>query len=170
MTQNEVMEELSRDYILTLAHCKGYYAFDGRDHGVDLTIRYADRRSENGKGRYMTSGRCVDIQLKAVGERYINYNNSSIGYALEAKNFNDLVERRGDIYTPLILIVFVVPDDANTWVESVKEGVLSRKEAYWFMPGIGSPKTPNTSKTTISISSDNKLGKNFFPELFKQLF
>jgi len=93
MTQNDIMEELSTGFIEVLAHSKGYFNLHGRDYGTDLHIREAKMRKNNGRGRYLTTGRGLDVQLKAVTEKYVTVTPTHIKYSLESKNYNDLIWR-----------------------------------------------------------------------------
>jgi hypothetical protein len=167
------MEELSRNFVLTLAHNKGYFNYEGLDYGTDLQIRKAIRRRENGRARYLTSGRAIDVQLKAVSEEGVTYLEKSIKYTLEVKNYNDLVQRakeQGGDLIPLILIVFVVPPDTDKWVECLNDGVIIRKEAYWYLLPSNSEYSENSSSVTIEIPKANKVTAELFPNLFSTLW
>lgn len=172
MTTNDIMEELSRNFVLTIAHSRGYFNHDGRDYGTDLLIRKAIRRSENNKGRYLTSGKAIDVQLKAVSEDGISYLKTSIKYTLEVKNFNDLVERarEGGSLIPLVLIVFIIPSDATKWVECLEDGMITRKEAYWYFLTSNTESSPNSTSVTIEIPKSNKVNTDLFPNLFSSLW
>ncbi len=93
MTDTIVMEELSRTYLETIANGTGYFNSIARDYGTDLTIRKANYCPHN--RRYLTIGKSVDIQVKAVTERYVkginDVDSADIKYALEVKNYNDLI-------------------------------------------------------------------------------
>ncbi len=166
------MEELSRDFILTIAHNKGYFNHDGRDYGTDLQIRKSLKRTQNGKGRYLTSGKSIDVQLKAVSEDWISYSENSIKYRLEVKNYNDLVERAKEdgALIPLILIVFIVPSDMTKCVESLQDGIITRKEAFWYQLPSNLERSSNTSSVTIEIPKTNKVNTELFPNLFSTLW
>lgn len=51
MTSNDIMEAISKDYILAIAHNSGFINFQGRDYGTDLTIRKAVLRTTDGRNR-----------------------------------------------------------------------------------------------------------------------
>lgn len=172
MTANDIMEELSRDFILTIAHNKGYFSHEGRDYGTDLQIRKAIKRNENKKGRYLTSGKAIDIQLKAVSEDWVTYLENSVKYTLEVKNYNDLVERarEGGYLIPLILIVFVVPSDMSKCVNSLPDGMITRKEAFWFQLPSDAEFSTNATSVTIEIPKTNKVNTELFPNLFSTLW
>lgn len=172
MTTNDIMEELSRDFILTIAHNKGYFNHDGRDYGTDLQIRKALKRRENGKSRYLTSGKAIDVQLKAVSEDWVNYLEHSVKYTLEVKNYNDLVTRAREdgALIPLVLIVFIVPSDISQCVGCLPDGIITRKEAFWYQLPSDTELSTNKTSVTIEIPKLNKVNTELFPNLFSTLW
>lgn len=112
------------------------------------------------------------MQLKAVSENYITYSKDSIKYVLEVKNYNDLIERAKESgnLIPLILIVFIVPTDQKKWIESVPDGLITRKEAYWFNLTNESKSSSNSTNITIEIPIKNKVDIDLFPNLFSTLW
>jgi hypothetical protein len=167
------MEELSRDFIMTIAHSRGFFNFNGRDYGTDLLIRQAIKRANNGRSRYLTTGKGIDIQLKAVSEDWISYLDKSVKYTLEIKNYIDLIERakeEGGAIIPLILIIFIVPSDSNKWVEMQQDGILLRKEAYWYQISPDKEIPSNKTNITIEIPKANKVNAELFPNLFVTLW
>lgn len=178
MTTNDKMEELSRDFIMTIAHNTGYFNCSGRDYGVDLMIRKSrGRRKQSSSGsRYLTSGKAVDIQLKATREKSITYLSDTIKYQFEVKNYNDLVDRlkeneqEGSSLIPLILIIFILPNDESKWVNYIPDGVVSRKEAYWYIVPDDIDYSSNSSGITIEIPQMNRIEGDFFDTLFSTLW
>ena len=174
MTKNHKMEHISRDFILTLAHNKGYYNSETIDYGTDLMIRRAmlPRSTTSGGRRYLSSGKAIDIQLKAVHEKYIRRDINNIKYSFEVKNYNDLIIRanEGGTCIPLVLILFVLPNNESDWVECQPNELKTRKEAYWYQVPQSVPLSSNTSKITIEIPLSNKVDIDLFPYLFSILF
>ncbi len=172
MTQNDIIEELSKDFILTLAHNKGFFNHDGRDYGTDLQIRRAIPRKQKNKSRYLSSGKAIDIQLKAVSENRITYLQNSIKYPLEVKNYNDLIERARESgkIIPLILIVFIVPSDPSQYVACLPDGIITRKEAFWYQVPPNANLSPNDNTVTIEIPTINRVNTELFPNLFSTLW
>lgn len=173
MTTNHKMEHISRDYILTLAHNKGYYNSESMDYGTDLMIRKAMiRRKISGGKRYLTSGKAIDVQLKAIHEKGITYLPNSIKYVFEVKNYNDLINRANETgaVIPMVLILFVLPDNELTWVSCTMGDLIIKKEAYWFRIPQTSIISSNKSNITIEIPKINKVNENLFPYLFSILF
>jgi len=172
MTTNDKMEELSRNFILAIAHNRGYFDYNGRDYGTDLLIRKSLKRLENRKQRYLSSGKAIDVQLKSVFERNVEYKVDVIKYKLEVKNYNDLVTRANEngATIPMVLVVYVIPDDELKWIKCQNDGTLLKKEAYWYILPPNSEYSKNTSKVTIEIPLTNRIDEELFPNLWNTLF
>lgn len=173
MTSNIIMEELSKSYLETIANGSGYFNSVSRDYGTDLTIRKANYCSF--KKRYLTIGKSVDIQVKAVTEKYVKGIDDDkvdfIKYALESKNYNDLVVRanEGGICMPLILCVVVIPNDECDWYSLTEDALILRRCAYWYRIEPGTLETDNTSNITITIPKTNRVSDDFYNDIFNSL-
>jgi hypothetical protein len=172
MTIEQIKEQLSNRFIGILAANKGF-AIDKGD--IDLGIDYTLKKSysyvnPNGKTRWNFDGRYIDIQLKATTDNSITVDPNFIKYDLEAKSYNDLIERQVNGVAPLILILFVLPVDQNTWVEIDLDEIKLKKHAYWFIPPAGSVKTANDYTFRINIPRENILGIDCFNELHHQFY
>ena len=174
MTDTIMMEELSKTYLLTIATGSGYFNSNASyDYGTDLTIRKANYSPE--RKRVLTSGKSIDIQVKAVSEKYtqglIDDNSDIIKYTLEIKNYNDLVDRANEngVYMPLILCVFIIPDDKNDWYSITPTELTIRKCAFWFQVPAGTQKSKNTTNITISIPKENLVCKEFYNKIWATL-
>ena len=173
MTDNVVMEELSKSYVESLANERGYFNSTSRDYGQDLTIRKANLCPT--RNRYLTSGKAIDIQLKAVSERFVrgihDDEKTTIKYDLEVKNYNDLIDRNNQNgkLIPLILIVFVIPDNRNEWLSLDNNKLILKKCAYWYEVPEGSIHSSNSVSITIEIPKTNILTPDFFDEQFRRL-
>ena len=167
------MEELSKTYLETIANGKGYFNSVTRDYGTDMTIRRANYCST--KKRYLTIGKSVDIQIKAVSEKYAEGINdpsaTSIKYVLEAKNYNDLVTRanEGGICMPLYLCIVVLPNDKTNWYSLNHNELIIRKCAFWYQVPVGAVETKNTANITIYIPKSNLISENFYDDIFNSL-
>ena len=99
ITRQHRQEQLSRAYLHAVAADAGLI-FDATsvDYGVDGAIRVVKQHN----GRRLLSGHSLDVQLKATTNWQVEVN--SIVYDLEAKTYNDLVERFGEARgTPLVV-------------------------------------------------------------------
>lgn len=173
MTDNIIMEEISKTYLETIANGKGYFNSVARDYGTDMTIRRANYCST--KKRYLTIGKSVDLQIKAVSEKYVEGINdpkaTTIKYVLEAKNYNDLVTRanEGGICMPLYLCVVILPDDKINWYSLNTNELIIRKCAFWYQVPDGAVETKNTVSVTIHIPKSNVISESFYDDIFNSL-
>ena len=175
MTDTIIMEELSKNYLLTLAAGSGYmHSNVSHDYGTDLTIRKANFAL--GRTRMFISGKSVDIQVKAVSEKYViglnDLTTSFIKYDLEIKNYQDLIDRaneRGSII-PLVLCIFIIPDDQKDWYSVTPTELTIRKCAFWYNvpPGLTYPK--NKASIRIEIPKINLVCSQFYNNIFTSLF
>lgn len=173
MTETVIMEELSKSYLETIANRSGYFNSVSRDYGTDLTIRKANLCPT--RKRYLTSGKAIDIQIKAVSEKYArHYDDTSKGfikYDLEVKNYNDLIERAAEngAIIPLILAVFVMPSNKDEWVELLPEQLILKKCAFWYKIPDNKILSKNKDTVTIEIPKTNRISLNFYSEQFSSL-
>ena len=173
MTDNLIMEEISRSYLELLANNTGYFPSVTKDFGTDLTIRKAKYCSE--RKRILTIGKSIDIQLKAVSEKYVigseDINLDTIKYVLEVKNYNDLIVRANEsgICMPLILCVFIIPNDRNEWFSINPSEMIIKKCAYWYRIPFNAELSTNTTSITIEIPKTNIVSTGFYDEIFATL-
>jgi len=170
MTQNQIKEAISRNYIELIVNQIGHKLVPiPADHSVDFEIREVVTRIVNQKTRYSDSGRMVDIQIKSTTESKISFSDGFLKYKCESKTYNDLIHRRDDI-NPLYLIVFILPDDKNSWVGHTKDFVTVSKNAFWYLPPLNAAETQNSSNITIEISENNLIDFNTFPNIFNDIY
>lgn len=172
MTEQQIKEQLSNRFISILASNKGF-AIDKpeSDFGVDYQLKkITSYVMPNGKTRYTYDSRYIDLQLKATTTNSITDDTNSIKYDLEAKSFNDLVERQTNGLAPLVLILFVLPNDRAVWVDIDHTEIRLRKHAYWFVPPNGSLQTNNDHRIRIEIPKTNMLGINCCDNLHQQFY
>ena len=169
MTDEHIKEAISLRYIELIAAYNGYNtSVQSNDYGEDLSIVEVGYRIENGHERRSNTGREIKIQLKATTVNSIIETGNIIKYDLEAKNFNDLIERKDSAY-PLILIVFILPKDKENWVSISNEELVVKKCAYWYFPENSETTTENTSTKRIEISKNNLFNTNTLTELISTL-
>jgi len=172
MTEEQIKEQLSNRFIGILAANKGFVIVKpeldtGIDYQLQKSITYI---RPDGRTRHTSDGRYIDIQLKATTENSIIDEENSIKYDLEVKAYNDLIERRNNGVAPLILILFILPNNRNSWVEINYDEIKLRKHAYWFTPSIGALPTDNGSRIRIEIPKGNRLGIDCFNNIHHQFY
>jgi Domain of unknown function (DUF4365) len=172
MTAEQIKEQLSNRFIGILAVNRGFLIDKPEsDFGVDYQLKKTyTYQQPNGKQRHTVESRYIDIQLKATTENSIIDEPTQIKYDLEAKSYNDLVQRQENGTAPLILILFILPHDTNLWVDIDLFEVKLRKHAYWYQPPTGSTMTDNEQRIRITIPKSNVLGLNCFPDIYNQLY
>jgi hypothetical protein len=170
MTEDKIKEALSNNYVSCIANKLGFrlVKWEG-ESGVDFKIMYnLKRKMPNGKTAYVDSPYTCDIQLKATTTKSIEIKRKKIIYKLRAKNYNDLIYRKQIGYTPLILILFILPEEEKAWVRVLQDKLILSKNAYWFYPSITEIKeVTNESSKTITIPLAQKLDFSFFQNQIK---
>src|SRR5579863_1976563 len=153
----DIMECLSRNYLETIANRTGYFNLQGKDFGTDLHICKANIIDRGRYERHLMTGRQVHIQLKSVHEHLVRITPKHISYDLEAKNYDDLIDRRNELGSviPLVLVVFIFPTDQDQWLTLSTEELIIRKRAYWYLPDDNARYTPNSTSQVINIPNSN---------------
>jgi len=172
MTKQQIKEQLSNRFVGILAVNKGFIVDKsevdiGIDYQLKKTFTYTPPRGET---RYCVDSRYIDIQLKATTENSIIDEQDYIKYDLESKSYNDLIHRQQNGVAPLILILFILPDDENHWVEIDEIELKLRRNAYWYIPQKDSQFTENVSRIRITIPKINRLDIDCFNKLHQQLY
>ncbi len=165
---NSIKEAISIRFIELIAAYNGYKtSCFYPDNGTDLSIIEVGVRNESGNNRYYDTGRELKLQLKSTTMNSIREDNRFIYYDLEIKTYNDLIERKNNAY-PLILILFVLPNEKEKWINISDEELITRKCAYWFYPGIDDVSTSNKSKKRINIPQNNRITFDTFNQIFER--
>ncbi|MGE5344132.1 MAG: DUF4365 domain-containing protein [Candidatus Omnitrophota bacterium] len=173
MTEEQTKEELSNNYLSILTYKSGYKLDKPKDTGgVDFVLSFDQMRiSRDGKKRFCQSAKRIDLQLKTTTEKSIIESDRVIKYDLEVKNYEDLISRKEErIFLPLILILFILPNDKNEWVQLRDEEMALRKCAYWYCPENDFISTDNKRTVRIEIPIKNKLNLNTIKNLFEKFF
>lgn len=167
MTEQDIMEQLSKRYIEIIANKNGYFALSGKDYGTDLHIVKVTKYGNS----FCETGRQIHIQVKSVIEtsEHLIETADKIKYDLRGKNYNDLVFRiKEDGYIPLILILFIFPDKPENWLQITPEHMILGKCAYWYYPEHKSKLAYIKPKSTkrIEITKSNLISIDFFDYIF----
>ena len=162
MTIEQQKEHLSNGFLGILAARRSFTldkpALDlGVDYQLKKTYSYV---KPDGKLRYTYDSRYIDLQLKATTENEVLYDINGIKYDLEVKNYNDLIERQTNGQAPLVLILFILPDDQNEWVLINPGEIKLRRNAFWYQPPAGSVPSANSATVRITIPKGNLIDSN----------
>ncbi|MGB1242101.1 MAG: DUF4365 domain-containing protein [Chitinophagales bacterium] len=176
MTVEQIKEQLSKAFLFAIASRLGCIVRDENlDLGVDVTIQFPFVLNRNQRKRFLGAGKSIYVQLKTTTMSHIVVEKESIKYDLEVKNFNDFIDckdfRKEDIgEIPLILVLFILPDDPNEWLIVKEEELILRKFAFWYYPAEDAKKSTNKYKTRIRISKSKRITLDSFPEIFDYFF
>lgn len=141
MDTNTQKERFSLSYIQAVATRAGYVVEETR----------VDRDSVDG-ALLADFGRRprIEFQAKATSRDVVRGNN--IHFPLSLKNYNDL---RLDAINPRILIVLLMPQQVQEWVNQTDEELCLRHCAYWLSLE-GRPETRNISNITVQVPLANR--------------
>ena len=150
LSDNDVKEQLSYAYLHAIAS-RAYFGCDrptvDRD-SVDATVSARESLTSDS---LLRSPR-LDFQLKAtalpplVGEAF--------SFELKLKNYDDL--RAEGRHIPLLLAVFIMPDDETQWLTFSEEALIMRRCAYWSNIRGYAP-SGNTATQTVTVMRNNIL-------------
>jgi hypothetical protein len=166
ITENHVMESLSRAYVQAIA---GYARLNLRlelgaqefDYGVDGTF-YSVKTFE---GRLVQSGFPLDFQLKATTNWQVN--SSHVVYRMNAAAYNKIVDRNSTGTVPQILILLCLPVSPLEWLENTEEQLSLKKCCYW--QHLTGDLTDNKSGVTVQIPRTQLLNSDSLLHLIKQV-
>lgn len=142
-------ESLSRAYVTAVVGRSRNNLLWARefDYGVDGTVRILEQRGP----RIREIGMGFDFQSKSTVDWDID--GSDVIYDLEAKAYNDLVERAGSGSFPFLLILLCLPRDDSGWLDVSADKLILQKSAYWIK--LCGPTTTNASTYRIRIPTAN---------------
>jgi len=144
LTLNHKKEQLSIAYIRAVAAAAGFSCTKPEvdDDSVDIIISCSGTYGEE---TLLRSPR-IELQAKATSED-LSSEDTVLKFALPIKNYDDL---RSITLIPRILVVMLVPDQPEIWIEQSEDHMLLRHCAYWVSLK-GKPETENKSKITVDI-------------------
>ena len=173
MTEEQIKEALSRGFVRLVANRSGFKCkFDEVDHGTDITLSEVTTRVRpDGSRRLTETGRYVDLQIKCTCEASIVHGATSFKFDLEAKTYNDLVERLVDEgASPMALVLFVLPDEVASWLTVGEDQLILRRGAFWWRPTPGASRTNNTSSIRIEVPYSNRASIEFASTLYAECY
>lgn len=149
MDDNSKKEEFSYGYIATICSASGLSVTKAErsldNQGIDLTII----APATIKG--LLSPR-VDVQVKCTSQNIIQEN--VIKYPIPIKNYQELIERK--VSVPRLLILVIVPNKIEEWIDVDQHFTTIRKCAYWISLE-GYRESKNQTSVTVEIPKENLL-------------
>jgi hypothetical protein len=147
MNINTQKEEFSYAYIYAVASAAGCICQRTNTPldqlGVDLIITGI---AESGLPNFPI----LYLQVKCTSRDILNEN--SLRYPLNIKNYQEL--SANNAYPPRIIIVVVIPDRVNDWLQQTEAELCLKRCAYWLSLE-GAAATDNKESVTISIPRTN---------------
>jgi Domain of unknown function (DUF4365) len=142
---NQQKEQFSNTYIQAVTSVAGYslYRPDVDDDSVDLGIA-----ARGGEGPIVSPR--LELQLKCTSRNILD--SGCVRYPLNLKNYNDL---RINGLVPRILVVVLVPDNLNDWLQQSEQELCMRHCGYWLSLR-GQPETQNLTSVTVELPRSNK--------------
>lgn len=150
------MEDMSVAYLRALCAANGY-TLKNEEHdndGIDITVKCKGQPAVD----CIRKSPSFDVQLKSsASPNIVKINNDgSVTYKLEVKNYNVLIDPKR--FNPIILIVFVMEEDEENWIEQTLDYLKLTKCAYWISLK-GLEPSNLVSRKSITIPADHVLSK-----------
>ncbi|RUS94630.1 hypothetical protein DSM106972_092670 [Dulcicalothrix desertica PCC 7102] len=147
MNLNTQKEDFSYAYIYAVSSSIGYSLQTATrrldDSGIDATITVPGKINSKRLPRF-------DIQIKSTSQDILK--NESIKYRLTAKNYDEL--RENDPFIPQLLVVVLIPKNANDWLSQTEDSLCLKRCAYWLSLR-GRPPLEEQTTITIEIPRQN---------------
>lgn len=107
----------------------------------------------------------IGVQVKA--SRRARRGRAGWTYNLESKYYNELAEPPGQLSMPTFLVLVVVPENTDRWVDTSEDHVLLRQAAYWTcLHGERQRRDLKPdSKVPVSFPYENLLSKDAFQRM-----
>jgi Domain of unknown function (DUF4365) len=150
-------ELFSYAYIHAVVSATGYSSEITKEkdrYGIDLTI----------SGEEGNSFPQLDVQVKCTSMELPN--DEFIRYPLKLKNYNDL--RKENITVPRILVVVLVPDKIEDWLQQSEPELCMKYCGYWKSLR-GEPETKNTRAVTVSLPRKNIFNVDALKSLMQRI-
>ena len=162
MHSSRQKEDISISYISALCADAGI-SYDIQRHDDDSTDGIMKKRIFLGDGIFFDSA--LRIQLKSTSS-VSQYKDKGdiITYALKGKNYNDLCT---PATTPIILGLFVMPEEEASWVQWSREELLIKGCMYW-ADFSKMPKSDHKETVTISIPKGHVENKEFLLDILER--
>ena len=150
LNKNDVKEELSYAYVHDIASkAKFFCEPKGKDRdSIDAHIEGYDFRDGN-----ISTAPQIDVQLKATAQLDVA-DEGFFSFPLSIKNYDDI--RNTYRTADAILIVLIMPDRPELWLDTNEEELVARNSAYWCdIKGAG--ESENKTSQTVYIPRENQL-------------
>ncbi|WP_375472039.1 DUF4365 domain-containing protein [uncultured Nostoc sp.] len=155
-------EEFSYAYINAIASAAGYsFQIAPRPLdlvGVDITITGIVSPGSRRRTR-------IDLQVKCTSQKLLD--NDFVKFPLEIKNYDELRNDNPDD-DPLLLVVVLVPDLQEDWLQQSETKLCMKRCAYWVSIR-GQPPTENQTTVTVYLPRQNIFSVEALIALMQQI-
>lgn len=162
LSGQNIEAELSYAYLHALASRAGFACEYTTRHmdgaAVDAIIREDNRFLANDS--FLSSFE-VYVQLKATCQR-LHEVGGRWSYSLPVGQYNKLRSTR--VSAPRLLVVLVLPENAEQWLRHTEEGMTTMRCAYWVSLR-GAPDTDNQGTQTVYVPTSQVLSPHSLTEL-----
>jgi hypothetical protein len=146
LTRNHRQEALCRAYVQAVAALTGLgTSVPTPDYGIDLCLRLIVRRGD----QHLDAGVQTDLQLRST--TLANLSATGVRYDLDVRTYESL---RGASPVPRLLLVLVLPEEEERWLNLSADELVIRHAAYW-MSLRGAAATAATSSIRVTIPRAN---------------
>ncbi|WP_078852633.1 DUF4365 domain-containing protein [Streptomyces sp. NRRL S-1824] len=108
----------------------------------------------------------IGVQVKCT--RKARVTNSTVSHSMKSKYYNELAKPASEWALPTFLVVVLVPDDADVWMDASDERLALHRAAYWAclhdQPQRRDLK--EDSPVTVSVPRANLLSKDALLQMF----
>ncbi len=158
---DHMMEDLHEAYAsAVVARAGATFTLKRREYGTDAFIQGV-RVLPN--GTYMPMGQPIACQLKATTTSVLEPDD--VVYDMKVEAYNKLA--RWDGATPIILILFRLPEDPGEWLALDEDQLLLKKCCYW--AHINDPPSDNMSSVRIRIPRTQAFTPDAVMELLRKV-
>ena len=161
MDINIQKEEFSYAYLYAITSAAGY-SFQKSSRpadigGIDVTIT----GTTSDESLYEAQ---LDLQVKSTSLDVLSDN--SIRYPLKLKNYNELRKER--TVAPRILVIVLIPENLEQWIDQSETELCMRRCAYWISLR-GQPQTSNTESVTVYLPRQQLFTVDTLKTLMQQI-
>ena len=159
MTIDDQKEQFSFAYVRAVAAVSRIAVSEPTvdDDSVDLLFQQRDGGGVVLSPRLEAQVKCTDAAVVTA---------THVAYPLKMKNYDDL--RATNLLVPRLLIVVVVPDQLNDWVNHSEKELAIRKCGYW-LSLFGEPAVQNVSTRTVHVPRSNQFTVVHLSEMMQRM-
>jgi hypothetical protein len=161
MTLNDQKEQLSHAYARAVAATAGVSVSKPEvdDDSIDLTF------NQKATGTRYRSPK-LDLQLKCAEQGTLTVSATHIHYPLKLKNYNEL--KVEDVVVPRILLVVLVPNLLEDWLNWTAQELSVRKAGYWLSLR-GMPDTTNSTNVIVHVPLANEFSADQLAAIMQRI-